>query len=41
MDDYEKLGKGTWVGHLLECAGQVTGDILPILVIKMFLNYGI
>ncbi len=25
MDDYEKLGKGTWIGHLLECAGQVTG----------------
>jgi len=25
MDDYERLGKGTWVGHLLECAGQVTG----------------
>lgn len=25
MDDYEKLGRGTWVGHLLECAGQVTG----------------
>jgi len=25
MDDYEKLGKGTYVGHLLECAGQVTG----------------
>lgn len=25
MDDYEKLGKATWVGHLLECAGQVTG----------------
>src|SRR3974390_1221325 len=25
MDDYEKLGKGTVVGHLLECAGQVTG----------------
>ena len=25
MDDYDKLGKGTWVGHLLECAGQVTG----------------
>lgn len=25
MDDYVKLGKGTWVGHLLECAGQVTG----------------
>lgn len=25
MQDYEKLGKGTWIGHLLECAGQVTG----------------
>lgn len=25
MDDYDKLGRGTWVGHLLECAGQVTG----------------
>ena len=25
MDDWEKLGKGTLVGHLLECAGQVTG----------------
>lgn len=25
LDDYDKLGKGTWVGHLLECAGQVTG----------------
>lgn len=24
-DDYDKLGKGTLVGHLLECAGQVTG----------------
>ncbi|WP_058912208.1 acyclic terpene utilization AtuA family protein [Entomohabitans teleogrylli] len=24
-DDWEKLGKGTLVGHLLECAGQVTG----------------
>jgi len=25
MDDYDKLGKGTVVGHLLECSGQVSG----------------
>ncbi len=24
-DDYERLGKGTILGHLMECAGQVTG----------------
>lgn len=24
-DDWDKLGRGTIVGHLLECAGQVTG----------------
>ena len=25
LDDYHKIGQGTVVGHLLECAGQVTG----------------
>jgi len=25
VDDYDKLGKGTLVRHLLECAGQITG----------------
>jgi len=24
-DDYERLGQGTVIGHLLECAGQLTG----------------
>jgi hypothetical protein len=25
IDDYEKLGRGTLVGHLLECSAQITG----------------
>jgi hypothetical protein len=25
LDDWQRLGQGTAVGHLLECAGQVTG----------------
>lgn len=25
LDDWDRLGKGTMIGHLLECGGQVTG----------------
>lgn len=25
MDDYQKLGRGTLIGHLLECSAQITG----------------
>ncbi len=25
LDDWDRLGKGTVVGHLLECAGEITG----------------
>jgi hypothetical protein len=25
LDDYDLLGKGTVIGHLMECAGQITG----------------
>jgi hypothetical protein len=25
MDDWQRLGQGTVVGHMLECAGQITG----------------
>jgi len=25
MDDWQKLGRGTLIGHLLECGGQITG----------------
>ncbi|MBW3468370.1 acyclic terpene utilization AtuA family protein [Arthrospiribacter ruber] len=34
LGDYSKLGKGTVVGHLLECAGQLTGGYFAEPVMK-------
>lgn len=34
LDDWSRLGAGTFVGHLLECAGQVTGGYFADPVTK-------
>lgn len=34
LGDYNKLGKGTVVGHLLECAGQLTGGYFAEPIMK-------
>lgn len=43
MDDYEKLGKGTVLGHLLECGAQVCGGYFadpPYKEVKDLWNIG-
>jgi hypothetical protein len=38
LDDWTRLGRGTVVGHLLECAGQVTGGYFADPGLKDVLN---
>ncbi|WP_417560756.1 acyclic terpene utilization AtuA family protein [Marinomonas sp.] len=37
-DDWRKLGKGTCIGHLLECAGQITGGYYADPGVKDVMN---
>lgn len=34
VDDYDLMGKGTVIGHLLECAGQITGGYFADPIMK-------